>query len=401
MFTINIVSLFLSISILQYENINGFLHHHHPSLFPTSNTVNMKGSKLLVSSSATIAGEDKVPELSEEEQQKQQWKLFTKYHALGEWRGKWTFYDYLGDIVDTTFGSVKLYPDEVEEDKIIHEHAITQESVSSDCKTCADWSNVKILPIGSYTPTTFFSTKNNLKNNRCLSVGMITGPTILRSGTMSTEMIICNPIFNKEERIRIVFQHGPVWERGVEPGSCPPDGLKLIRIMTSFEKLASSSGEQQGSSTAPIPPYLWNDKSWSGTSHTWGPTTSNRLWLINELEEIDAWHERPTGDNPNVWPLRLLGNHLIIQSPRVITGDNIELFRIAWLFPNKDDDNDDKNTDPTSKKEWNLLRIEAGIRALEMMENNEMNPDVVSFYPPRLASLRCDVLQNILIDDDA
>jgi len=208
---------------------------------------------------------------------------------------------------------------------------------------------------------------------------------------MSTEMVICNPIFNKEERVRVVFQHGPVWERGVEPGSCPPQGLKLIRIMTSLEKLSTSSEE---SSTTPIPPYLWNDKEWYGTSHTWGPTTSNRLWFINELEEIDAWHQRPTGDNPNVWSLRLFGNHLLIQCPRVITGDNIELFRIAWLFTNKDEEGKDE----ASKKGWNLLRIEAGIRALELMEN-ELNPDVVSFFPPRLASLRCDALQNILDEE--
>ena len=43
-------------------------------------------------------------------------------------------------------------------------------------------------------------------------------------------------------------------------------------------------------------------------------------------------------------------------------------------------------------------RIEAGIRALELIEN-ELNPDVVSFFPPRLASLRCNALQ-IILDEE-
>ena len=44
--------------------------------------------------------------------------------------------------------SIKLYPDETTVNKIIYEHAITQESVSSDCKTCTDWDNAKTIPIG-------------------------------------------------------------------------------------------------------------------------------------------------------------------------------------------------------------------------------------------------------------
>merc|ERR1711862_262729 len=212
-----------------------------------------------------------------------------------------------------------------------------------------------------------------------------------------------------DERVRVIFQHGPVWERGIEPGSCPPQGLKLIRIMSSYEVLHNQSDDDNNKKSLqkPIPPFYWNNNAWYGTSHTWGPTKSNRLWFINELEEIDAWHERPTGDNPNVWSLRLLGNHLLIQCPRIINGDDMGLFRIAWLYPNEEEEQDDDDNKEIYKqekqeKEWNLLRIEAGIWALERMENNEMINDdsVVSFYPPRLGSLRCDVLQNILSNDN-
>lgn len=31
-----------------------------------------------------------------------QWDLFKKHHAKGEWKGIWTSYDYIGDVVDET-----------------------------------------------------------------------------------------------------------------------------------------------------------------------------------------------------------------------------------------------------------------------------------------------------------
>ena len=81
-----IITLFL-------HPINGFL----PSSSKNFANINLKVS-------TTIPGNENVPELAEEEKQKQQWELFTKYYTLSEWRGKWSFYDYLDDVIDTTFG---------------------------------------------------------------------------------------------------------------------------------------------------------------------------------------------------------------------------------------------------------------------------------------------------------
>ena len=50
---------------------------------------------------------------------------------------------------------------------------------------------------------------------------------------MSTELILVHG----NGRVRVVYQHAPVWEAGIEPGSCPPQGLKLFRIMVSQETL--------------------------------------------------------------------------------------------------------------------------------------------------------------------
>jgi hypothetical protein len=39
---------------------------------------------------------------SAEEDTERQWDLFQRHHAIGSWKGIWTSYDYLGDVVDTT-----------------------------------------------------------------------------------------------------------------------------------------------------------------------------------------------------------------------------------------------------------------------------------------------------------
>jgi hypothetical protein len=90
------------------------------------------------------------------------------------------------------------------------------------------------------------------------------------------------------------------------------------------------------------------------------------------LEEEDAWQGIPTVER---WNLRLPGG-VFIQAPRVITDMGAELCRLAWL-PNDE----------------TLLRVEAGCLALQPMvvEDDTM----VGFYPPSLASLRCDVLKKM------
>jgi hypothetical protein len=251
-----------------------------------------------------------------------QWDLFTKHHAKGSWKGIWTSYDYIGDVIDETVASVDLNVKEGNDgEKVVdHTHTIVVGAKRSDCKTCFDSMELKTLPVAKYTPD------NILQKSRLAGVAMVNGPSLLRSGAMATELVLRHG----DGRFRVIFQHALVWEQGVEPGSCPPQGLKLFRTMLSREALRSTaptaeSEEQDPPKDGdpkfyrPVPPFNWHKK-WSGTAWTWGPQTGNRGWAIDELDEIDSWH----GITPvDVWNLRIGGMHL--QAPRVITDASVRI----------------------------------------------------------------------------
>ena len=150
-----------------------------------------------------------------------QWDLFNKHHAKGSWKGVWTSYDYIGDVIDETIASVDLNLKENNKgDKVIdHTHTIVVGAKRSDCKTCFDSMEQKTLPVAQYTQ------ENILQRSRLAGVSMVNGPSIVRSGAMATELILQHG----DGRVRVTFQHAPVWEQGVEPGSCPPQGLKVIQ----------------------------------------------------------------------------------------------------------------------------------------------------------------------------
>jgi hypothetical protein len=303
-----------------------------------------------------------------------QWDLFNKHHAKGSWKGIWTSYDYIGDVIDETVASVDLNLNENDKgDKVIdHTHTIVVGAKRSDCKTCFDSMEQKTLPVAQYTPD------NILQRSRLAGVSMVNGPSILRSGAMATELILKHG----DGRVRVTFQHAPVWEQGVEPGSCPPQGLKLFRTMLSREALRptapTSETEAQNPPPdgnpifyRPVPPFNWHKK-WSGTSWTWGPQTGNRGWSIEELDETDSWQ----GITPvDCWNLRLPGG-IHLQAPRVITDASVGICRLAWL---PDDET--------------LLRLEAGVSALQPMFLNDIQ--WVGFEPPTLTSLRCDMLKKV------
>jgi hypothetical protein len=308
-----------------------------------------------------------------------QWDLFKKHHARGSWKGVWTSYDYIGDVIDETVASVDL--DLSEDGELIEQsHNIVVGAKRSDCAKCFDSFDVKTLPVAKYTP-------DQLHKSRFASVCMVNGPSLLRSGVMATELVLAHG----DGRVRVLFQHAPVWEAGVEPASCPPQGLKLFRTMVSREALRAdpptAETEEKDPPTEgnpvffrPVPPFAWHKK-WGGTSWTWGPNTGNRGWSIEDMEEADAWHGRPTGDSPNTWNLRLPGG-ILIQGPRVVTEGEAALCRLAWM--------------PTEEM---LLRVEASVNALEpkVMEDDT----VVGFHPPSLGSLRCDVMKKLGDLEDA
>lgn len=328
--------------------------------------------------------------LTAEEEAALQWDTFVKYQARGKWRGTWTTYDYMGDVLDTTTASVNLILDP-EKNQVVHTHDMVVGSASSDCKTCFDSDRIKTIPVGTYSP-------GNLKNYRCGSVGMVCGPTLTRSGAMSTELVLSHG----NGRVRVIYQHAPVWEQGVEPGSCPPQALKLFRAIVSREVLENSNdmdgpptpdSEMRNPPTRgnpkffrPVPPYTWH-KRWAGSSWTWGQQSGDRGWSITELEEADAWHGRPTGDTSDVWAMRLPG--ILLQAPRVITTGRAGICRLAWLA---EDDAPEGSADDGSTSI--LLRTEASVIALEPVIDEE-NEVMLGFYPPELGSYRCDVLMKI------
>ena len=164
----------------------------------------------------------------------------------------------------------------------------------------------KDIPVGMYTPDTLLPKRVRLAAN-----SMVCGPSLLRSGVMATELVLSEG----DARVRVTFQHAPVWENGIEPGSCPPQGLKLARTMISRECLRDTAPTAETEALddpgahgnpvfyRPVPPFNWH-KIWGGTSWTWGPNTGNRGWALEDLQEGDDWH----GNAPvEFWNLRLPG----------------------------------------------------------------------------------------------
>jgi hypothetical protein len=95
----------------------------------------------------------------------------------------------------------------------------------------------------------------------------------------------------------------------------------------------------------------------------------------------------------DVWAMRLQGG-ILLQCPRIITSGRVGLCRLAWLPEVDKDDAQAQEKTSTSgvDKSAKLLRVEASILALEPVIDEE-NDVMLGFYPPELASLRCDVLQ--------
>ena len=324
--------------------------------------------RLLLQATPAPQGEPDDPDL--------QWQLFQKYHARGSWKGVWTTYDYMGDVIDEAIASVNLAGDDDDDDKVSHVHTIVTDAKLSDCATCFDSTmQTKDLPVAEYTKDTLLN-----KKIRCAANSLVIGPTLLRSGgVMAMELVLSQG----DARLRTILQYAPVWEQGIEPGSCPPQGLKLARTLVSRECLrdAPPTAETEAAEDPaakgnpvfyrPVSPFKWH-KVWGGTSWTWGPTTGNRGWSIENLQEGEDWHGNSATE---FWNLRLPGG-VFVQTPRLITDIQIGLCRLAWL---PDDDT--------------LLRVEAGVSALQPMLLDD--DTLVGFQPPSLASLRCDVLKNL------
>mmetsp|Transcript_13864 Transcript_13864/g.15005 ORF Transcript_13864/g.15005 Transcript_13864/m.15005 type:complete len:208 (+) Transcript_13864:34-657(+) len=131
-----------------------------------------------------------------------QWELLKKHHVKGSWKGVWTTYDYIGDVIDETVASVDLNAKKNDdgEDIIEHTHTIVIGAKRSDCKTCFDSMEQRILPVSQYTP------ENILQKSRLAGCSMVNGPSLLRSGVMAIELILRH----KDGRLRVIYQFAPV-----------------------------------------------------------------------------------------------------------------------------------------------------------------------------------------------
>jgi hypothetical protein len=110
-------------------------------------------------------------EMDEDEDDKRQWELFQKYHTKGDgdetkYRGTWTTYDYMGDVLDSTMASVnyqKAVHPETKQEGIVQVHEIVIGEIKSDCETCFDSENVRTFPVAQYQ-------EGEMRRQRCASV---------------------------------------------------------------------------------------------------------------------------------------------------------------------------------------------------------------------------------------
>ena len=330
--------------------------------------------------------------ITDEESSALQWKLMNEHHVNRRWKGTWTSLDYMGDVIDETLACVSLLKDnhsnEKGEDAIHQTHEIVVGGKVSDCATCFDSFETQTMPVATYRSGGELISKYKM---RFASVAMVNGPKVLRSsGTMTTELVLKHG----DGRVRVIFYHAPAWKNAEDEYQTPPDALKFYRAMYVREadrdevpnpkqiqeqrQMSADDSSTENKKTGnpkffrPVPPFSWHKK-WGGTSWTWGPTNGDQGWMIDEMEEADAWHGRPRGDSRNVWSMRLPGG-ILIQCPRIISPNEVELCRLAWL-----------------PEDEVLLRVEASIKCLEPVIND--NDEMIGLYPPKLAALRCDVLE--------
>jgi hypothetical protein len=354
----------------------------------------------------------------QQEQEELQWSLFTRHH-VGTWNGLWTTVNDMADVMDETVARTILEQaiagDDNKSDSssseassavvgVRHAHVIPVASTRSDCDTCFNdpAAETRTLEVATYQPHTLLA-KSKV---RLASRGIVVGPKVLpRTGSMALEV----GLRFGNARIRAAIILAPAWEPGVEPMSCPPHALRVARITLHREVLASvdddsyyptpqseearweslQQKQQQGSDEQSsddnedslpttfvrfhrgVPPFAWH-RDWRGTAWTWGPQSGDRGWQLDQVELEDQWH----GNNPvGRWNWRT--QSVYVQLPKLVTGDETALFRMAWL------------ADPD-----HLLRIEAGVLALQpIFDDDSSEGSLVGLEPPKLVSLRCDTLQ--------
>ncbi|GMI60838.1 hypothetical protein ScalyP_jg10867 [Parmales sp. scaly parma] len=256
-------------------------------------------------------------------------------------------------------------------------HTIPTSTTKSDCETCFDSSNSKTMLVTTHT------LQNINERKHFGGRGYITGPTVTRSGNMITELCLGCPNGEAGERVRVIFQHAPVWSEEVDGGG-PPDGLKLFRTVVCLESSTPppSAAAAETAQPPPPPPFKWHGK-WAGRSWTYGETSGDQAWTVPLLDEADSWHGRVRGDVDNVWGLKVGQGRVVLQAPKVVVSGRVEVFRVAWL-----------------KGDEEMHRVEGGVVAMEKIEDLGLEGEGgggggVRLAPPRLVTFRSDELVKV------
>mmetsp|Transcript_42262 Transcript_42262/g.78291 ORF Transcript_42262/g.78291 Transcript_42262/m.78291 type:complete len:398 (+) Transcript_42262:60-1253(+) len=302
------------------------------------------------------------------------WDLFATYHS-GAWRGIWETFDQIGDSLDTqeVLFDAALSPDG---ESAALAQTMVVSSKQAACETCFDSQETKTTPLGTVG-------RGKLARSTLVGPALVTGPIVLRSGVMSTEVALRYP--SGDGRVRVTLQHAPAWARDNpdgpgndgSPPTGPPDALDLLRVVVRREALRvdmpnqaneQAAGEMEGATVCPrfwrgVPPYKWGERdqgAWVGTTHSWssgsreegaeggggggGAHGAGAQSVSGRELDFDApsdvWHERFTGDDENTWYLRL-GGGVLIQTPQRLfssygggEGDEADPcyeMRLAWL----------------------------------------------------------------------
>jgi hypothetical protein len=129
-----------------------------------------------------------------------QWALLLKHHAQPDkavvdshnkmtvWKGIWTTYDDMGNVILDSVASVNYHYDD-NENTVAVSHSIVTNSVQSDCATCHDDQVTQTFPVATYTSTNLASKRVTLG-----ACGMVIGPSVLArtgAGTCTQSCSAC------------------------------------------------------------------------------------------------------------------------------------------------------------------------------------------------------------------
>ena len=288
-----------------------------------------------------------------------QWQLYAA--QSGRWEGVWTTFDSQGieQLAHTGCWDVSLDGDDA-----VHKMEVPGPD-----------GYPRQIPVGTYT-------RGKLGRQTCAGAGMVSGPTLLRSGLMSTELLLRYGA----SRLRVAVQHAPAEaNEGVEDAV---PALLCFRCVVARERCDGAPPTREVEATRwqghedDLPddqdnthfwkgrsPYSWR-RDWVGESDVAIRDTLEHFELPDGLDDEESWHES-TRSGEASYNLALPGG-IRVQAPQIIPAAQPVPIRVAWM-PNAQ----------------TLLRAEGVVTALEAVEGSDER-----LAPPRLVTFRADCLKD-------